>query len=240
MEPIMEPKRCQSCFVRHRGICGALCSESLYSLNAIARDKVVRAGEIILTPLDECPPLANIVSGVVKLTNGLSDGRSQIVGLQFASDFLGRPFKKTCSYVAEAVTDVKLCTYPRSEFELIALRHPDLQDNLLKHTLDELDAAREWMLLLGRKSAREKIASFLLLVARRNLDDGCEISFDKNSTSLNLPLTRSDIADFLGLTTETVSRQLSNLKSEGLISLDGGRTVNIPDVTCMNAVALGD
>jgi len=208
-------------------------------LNAIARDRTVRAGEVILSPLDESPPLANILSGVVKLTNGLSDGRSQIVGLQFASDFLGRPFKKTCTYVAEAVTEVQLCSYPRAEFEAASHRHPDLQDNLLKHTLDELDAAREWMLLLGRKSAREKIASFLLLLGRRSKEDGCGTVGDMNFVSISLPLTRSDIADFLGLTTETVSRQLSKLKNDGLISLEGGKVVIIPDVDRMNGVALG-
>ncbi len=235
----MEPLRCQTCAIRHRAICGALPAEALTSLNSIARDRTIRAGEIILSPLDEAPPLANIVSGIVKLTNGLPDGRSQIVGLQFASDFLGRPFKNTCTYVAEAVTDVKLCSYPRSEFEAISLLYPDLQDNLLKHTLDELDAARQWMLLLGRKSAREKIASFLLLVGQRNLDDGCGAAHDTNFVSLNLPLTRSDIADFLGLTTETVSRQLSRLKNEGLIRLEGGRTVVIPNLEHMNIVASG-
>lgn len=235
----MEPIKCQTCAIRHRAICGALHTDALTSLNSIARDKTVRAGEVILSPLDESPPLANIVSGVVKLTTGLSDGRSQIVGLQFASDFLGRPFKKTCTYVAEAVTDVKLCSYQHSEFEAIWQAHPDLKDNLLKHTLDELDAAREWMLLLGRKSAREKIASFLLLVGRRNVDEGCGTASNMNFVSLNLPLTRSDIADFLGLTTETVSRQLSRLKNEDMIRLEGGRRVIIPDLDRMTIVASG-
>ncbi len=235
----MEPIRCQTCAIRHRAICGVICPDTLSSLNAIARECTVRAGEVILSPLDESPPLANIISGVVKLTNGLSDGRSQIVGLQFASDFLGRPFKKTCTYIAEAVTDVTLCSYPRPEFEAASQAHPDLQDNLLKHTLDELDAAREWMLLLGRKSAREKIASFLLLLGRRSRGEGCGQPSEINSVSLLLPLTRSDIADFLGLTTETVSRKLSKLKNEGLISLEGGKAVVIPDLERMNAVALG-
>ena len=233
----MEPSKCRACAIRHRAICGALTSEALSGLNAIAKDRTVRPGEIILSPLDFEPPLANIVSGVVKLTSGLADGRSQIVGLQFASDFLGRPFKSTCSYVAQAVTEVQLCSYNRSGFETIARDHPDLRDNLLKHTLDELDAAREWMLLLGRKSAREKIASFLLMVGRRNNDVGCDSAAGINFAKVTLPLTRSDIADFLGLTTETVSRQLSKLKSEGVISLEGGRTVVIPDLKQLDAVA---
>lgn len=235
----MGPQKCETCAIRHRAICGVLDPEALRSLNAIAKDRFVPAGEVILSPLDEAPPLANIVSGVVKLTNGLSDGRSQIVGLQFASDFLGRPFKATCNYVAEAVTEVKLCAYQRTDFETVTRAHPELQDNLLKHTLDELDAAREWMLLLGRKSAREKIASFLLMVGKRASVDGCQGEAALNFATLTLPLTRSDIADFLGLTTETVSRQLSKLKHEGVINLESGRRVVIPDVEKLADVALG-
>ena len=236
----MDPFECQSCAVRHRAICGALQPDALTSLNAIARHRTVPAGEVILSPLDDTPPLANIVSGVVKLTRGLADGRAQIVGLQFASDLLGRPFKKSCAYVAEAVTDVQLCSYQRAEFEKVSQKYSGLKDSLFKHTLDELDAAREWMLLLGRKSAREKIASFLLMVGKRRIDDDCKISSGINFASITLPLTRSDIADFLGLTTETVSRQLSILKNEGLINLDGGRTVTIPNVERMETVALGE
>lgn len=230
--------RCQSCAIRHRGVCGAIGVEALTSLNAIARERTVPAGEVILSPLDTAPMLANIISGVVKLTSGLADGRSQIVGLQFASDFLGRPFRESAAYEAEAVTEVRLCSYRRADFEVISQRHPDLQSTLLKHTLDELDAAREWMLLLGRKSAREKIASFLVMVGRRSADEGCHAPDGLNFVSLKLPLTRSDIADFLGLTTETVSRQLSKFKNEGLIALEGSRTVIIPDLAAMNSVAL--
>ncbi len=232
----MLPVKCESCAIRHRALCGALSSDALTGLNAIARDKAVKPGETILSPLDISPPLANIVSGVVKLSSGLSDGRSQIVGLQFASDFLGRPFKTSCAYQAEAVTEVRLCMYERSDFEAVSQAHPNLKHHLLTHTLDELDAAREWMLLLGRKSARERIASFLMMVSRRNSEDGCSAPTDMNFARIELPLTRSDIADFLGLTTETVSRQMSKMKRDGLITLEGGRTVIVPNLELLQAV----
>lgn len=235
----MSLAKCQSCAIRHRAVCGEISREALSGLNAIAHDRNMRAGEIVISPLDDSPPLANIVSGIVKLTSGLADGRSQIVGLQFPSDFLGRPFKKRCTYVAEAVTDVSLCSYNHDAFEKVSRAHGDLKDVLLKHAFDELDAAREWMLLLGRKSAREKIASFLMMVGERTRDQTCQLPHGFNFAAIDLPLTRSDIADFLGLTTETVSRQLSRLKNEGLIRFEGARTVIIPDLELMAAECLG-
>jgi CRP/FNR family transcriptional regulator len=98
-------------------------------------------------------------------------------------------------------------------------------------TLDELDAAREWMLLLGRKTAREKIASFLSIIARRD----ASLKNSKNATELafDLPLTREAMADYLGLTLETVSRQMSALKRDGVIELKGKRHIIVPDVEAL-------
>ena len=104
---------------------------------------------------------------------------------------------------------------------------PELERRLLKQTLKQLDDARDWMLTLGRKTAGEKVASFLLLIVR-NIDPYANPP--ENTVSFDLPLTRGDIADFLGLTLETVSRQISALKSEGVIVLDGKRRVIVPDI----------
>ena len=94
-------------------------------------------------------------------------------------------------------------------------------------TLDELDAAREWMLLLGRKTAREKIASFLSIIARR--DASLNLRTAKGALVFDLPLTRESMADYLGLTLETVSRQISALRKDGVIELEGKRHVIVPD-----------
>ena len=95
-------------------------------------------------------------------------------------------------------------------------------------TLDELDAAREWLMLLGRKSAREKIASFLSILARREAT--LKRKRPSGEIELILPLTREAMADYLGLTLETVSRQISALKKAGIIELDGKRRVMIPSL----------
>ena len=95
-------------------------------------------------------------------------------------------------------------------------------------TLDELDAAREWMLVLGRKTAREKIASLLSIIARRDSTLNMN-SMASGQMVFDLPLTREAMADYLGLTLETVSRQISALKHDGVIELQGKRHVTVPD-----------
>lgn len=231
------PQRCASCAIRHRGICAALSEEELNELNRIARPRRVAAGKVISGDSEPGIACANIVSGVVKLSKMLSDGRQQIVGLQFAPDFLGRTFAESNPYTAEAATDVELCSFPRKEFEDVVRKYPDLEHRLFSDMLGELDAAREWMLLLGRKTAQEKVASFLLLLARRAAVTGCSHSGDPGITQFQLPLTRADMADYLGLTLETVSRQITRLKTSGVLKLGENREVLVPDPDVLRGLA---
>ena len=108
--------------------------------------------------------------------------------------------------------------------------YPGLQQRLFQHTLDELDAARDWMLLLGRKTAEEKVASFLYMLARRSLLTGCVHKSPPGTAAFELPLTRSDMADYLGLTIETVSRQLTRLKTSNVVRLNTNRLIMVPDL----------
>lgn len=222
---------CDACAIRHRAVCGSLTRDEILQLNQIARHKHVSAGQTILTDHERPEYFANIIAGVVKLTKTLADGRQQIVGLQFPSDFIGRPFGSRSPYYAEAATDVTLCTFGKERFERLLMQHPGIEHRLFEHTLDELDAAQEWMLLLGRKSASEKVASFLLMIARRSRQVTCEANKDGlHFAKFDLPLTRADIGDYLGLTIETVSRQMTRLKSQGIIKLEGMRTVIVPEL----------
>lgn len=234
---------CATCAIRHRAVCGALDDEEIKELGAIGRTRHFKAGDIILADEEPTTFFANIISGVIKLEKTSADGRQQIVGLVFAPDFLGRAFAKSNPYFAQAATDVEACTYPHSAFELMLKKRPELEHRLFENTLNELDSAREWMFVLGRKSAQEKVASFLHLIAKRQAMVGCSHESDpaeqSEGTRFELPLTRADIADFLGLTIETVSRQLSNLKRQGTIQLLSGREVFVPDVTKLASMASG-
>lgn len=186
------------------------------------------AGQTIIWSGDKMDFVASVVTGIATLTQTLEDGRTQMVGLLLPSDFVGRPGREQAAYNVIATTDILMCCFRKKPFEEMMVRTPHIAQRLLEMTLDELDAAREWMLLLGRKTAREKIASLLSIIARR--DTAMQMRVSAKQTAFELPLTREAMADYLGLTLETVSRQMSALKREGVIELEGKRHVTVPDM----------
>lgn len=220
-------ERCDDCPIRYRAVCAHCESDELAMLEGMKFYRTFDAGQPIVWEGDRMDFVGSVVTGVATLTQTLEDGRTQMVGLLLPSDFLGRPNRDLAAYNAVAATKVVLCCFRRKPFEAMMHITPHVAHRLLEMTLDELDAAREWMLLLGRKTAREKIASFITIIARREAalhkrDPGGRMTID-------LPLTREAMADYLGLTLETVSRQISALKREGIIELEGKRSIVLPD-----------
>jgi CRP/FNR family transcriptional regulator len=231
------PAGCSTCGARKFGICRALKASELLRLSATTRRRKISHGDIITFEEDEVVDYANIVEGAVKLTKILKDGRQQIVGLQFAPEFIGKPFSDQVTVTVEAATDVEVCVFPKAEFERMLKIEPDFEHRLLEQTLTQLDDARSWMVTLGRKSAREKIASFLLLLAR---NVGKQNADKANRIAFTLPLKRADIADFLGLTIETVSRQITRMRKDKLIEIERNLDVTILDIDQLKEIADGD
>ncbi|MGQ7829659.1 Crp/Fnr family transcriptional regulator [Altererythrobacter sp. Z27] len=217
---------CDTCTVRNRAICSDLSRDELNALNSIGRQRKLRAGEQLIWEGDEAVLVANVIDGLLKLSSQTSDGREQILGIAYPSDFLGRPFGGSTPYGVEALTEAQVCVFERRDFDRFAREHPRLEHKLLERTLSELDRTRKWMLLLGRMNAEQKIASFLLQVADRA---GESDSGEEDRITFDLQLSRQQIADVLGLTIETVSRQMTRMKSQGLIDLPSRRTVTILD-----------
>jgi len=230
-------RSCDGCTARSKAICADLTKEELSALNAISRRRQLRPGQPIISDQEQPEYFAIILSGTVKQTKVLPDGRQQIVGLLFPSDFVGWPFETHGSHHAEAATAVQLCSFPAQQFERLVRQHPGIQHHLFRYALSQLDAAQDWMLLLGRKTAREKVASLFTMIAKRSRGpDTCD--FDSQGRErFALPLNRSDTADFLGLTLETVSRQFRVLKDNGVIRLDGPRMVTILDPAALDIAA---
>jgi CRP/FNR family transcriptional regulator, anaerobic regulatory protein len=229
--------RCGGCTIRHKAICAALSADGMAGFNRMARRRTLPAGAVILGEGEANSMFANVVSGVVKLTKTLDDGRQHIIGLLFASDFLGRAFRKDNPYFAEAATQVEICSFPAAGFEKMLPAMPDLQHRLFLYTLGELDACQEWMLLLARKRAEERVASFLLMVAKRVRDAGLPAAGSDGAIRFQLPLSRAEISDCLGLTLETVSRQMTRLKNKGVIELANYREIVIPDMNALQLAA---
>lgn len=223
------PSLCQSCEARHRGVCGALTTSELIEINKISHRKIVEHGETLIFDDETVYHYANIVRGVVKLSKIMADGRQQIVGLQFAPDFLGRPFARESKLSAEAASETEICVIPKTAFENMLRKSPELEHRLFGQTLVQLDEAREWMVTLGRKTAAEKVASFMYLIAS-HIDP---TQPDSESIHFDLPLTRADIADFLGLTIETVSRQITKLRKSGLLEVVNNRIITVPSLKAL-------
>lgn len=217
---------CESCAVRNRAICSALDSGEIAALSAIGRRRTLAAGESLIWEGEDATLVANVIEGVLKLSTTMEDGREQIVGVAYPADFIGRPFGGTAGHSVTALTDARVCLFPRTDFDGFAREHPQLEHKLLRQTLAELDRTRNWMVLLGRKSADERLATFLLDMSAR-LSAGCEASGPLDE--FELPFSRGQVADILGLTIETVSRQFTRLKREGVIDLPSRRAVRILD-----------
>jgi len=203
-------------------MCGALNANELVDFDKFTRVVKVSAGDVLLQEQGPIRSYANVMRGVLKLTKTMADGRQQIVGLQFAPDFVGRLHQDESPVRVEACSDVEVCSITSNALRKMLEENPTLEAKLLHQALREVDQAREWMLALGRKTAHEKVASFLMMMVRQidPFAGGATTAFD-------LPLTRAEIGDFLGLTIGTVSRELTRLRRAGVIQISSHRHIDI-------------
>ncbi|WP_010186500.1 Crp/Fnr family transcriptional regulator [Sphingomonas sp. PAMC 26605] len=228
---------CADCAVRDAALCSSLADDQLDRLRQLGRRHRVARGETMVWAGSDSLVCATLLSGVLKLSATTRDGREQIVGLHFPSDFIGRPYAGTVAFTVSALTDVELCVVPRDRFEAVLAANGGMERLLLERTFAALDAARARLLSLARNSASEKVAGFIVSMAERarGISDSCALP--GGPVTFDLPLTRGQIADVLGLTIETVSRQLTKLKVAGVIALPGVRSVTIRDAAALRACA---
>jgi len=210
-------------------VCRGLAREATSRIMAVSTLQKLASGETLFAEGDEAVGIYEVVTGMLQLFKLLPDGRRQITGFLGGGQILGLAPEGGHVYTAEAITEVTLCRYKRAGFERLIDEVPGLARRLLAVASHELRAAQDQMLLLGRKGATEKVASFLLLVAEQQ-GHGDEVS---------VPMTRSDIADYLGLTVETVSRTFTKLKLQGLIALPTPNHVQILDRDQLEDFAAG-
>ncbi len=231
---IPDPILCEECQVRDLAVCGALDDGEIAHLNRIMTHLRLAPGQTLFYEGDEADRVFNVATGTLRLSKLLADGRRQVTGFALPGDFLGLAADGTYTCSAEPVTDVGICRFDARKFADLCGRYPDLERRLLEKARDELVAAQEQMLLLGRKTPIEKIASFLLDLSRHSTAWGLPAS------PVLLPMSRADIADYLGLTIETVSRTFTKLRSLGAIELPESHRVVLRDQQHIENLALGD
>lgn len=231
--PIGRDSPCRSCGARSASVCSVLDEHDLSRLSAAATVTQIPAGRGFIQEHEPADSFFNITSGTVKLFKLLPDGRRQITGFADTGYFLGLAATTRYGFSAEAIDAVTACRFSRPRLQRLMHDLPQLEDRLLQVASNELVAAQEQMLLLGRKTARERVASFLL--GRTEAVAACRAPSDE----VCLPMTRIDIADYLGLTIETVSRTLTRLRHEGLIENQVGHGVRILSRERLRSLASG-
>ena len=224
---------CAACNVRHLTVCHALAPDELHHLASIVSNIELEPGDPLFDEGEEAVSVFNVTAGTVKIYKLLPDGRRQVTGFLFPGDFLGLANSAIYAFSAEAVTPATVCRFPRKKLEALMERFPEVERQLLGRATHELAVAQEQMLLLGRKTAKERIASFLLMLSRAALRRG------QKENPVTVPMSRTDIGDYLGLTTETVSRTFTQLKKSGMIVLQTGGRVELAQKAALEDLAEG-
>lgn len=224
---------CLGCDVRSRALCGVLGVDDLAGMKTFGWTIHLGPGQTLFHEGDPATRVFTLTRGTLKLYKLLADGRRHVTGFMHPGDFLGISVDDEHAFTAEALEDTQLCSFPRNRFDNFVEIHPQMERELYRMAAHELAAAHQQMLLLGRKTATERLASFILFLADRTATVGNAI--------IHLPMSRSDIADYLGLTKETVSRVLSGLKGTRVVRLvttdevellDRDRLQRIADCEC--------
>ncbi len=222
---------CVDCEVRKMAICAALQDDALHALEAIMSSRKLETGEMLVEEGAPKLKVFSLTSGLLRLFTLLPDGRRQISGFLYPGDYLGLADDGIYSQTAEAVVPSTLCCFSVNEMDELMDQHPALKDRLYVMTREALRQSRDNQLVLGRLAPVEKLASFLLVLSAQAKRVG------HPDNPVHLSMNRTDIADYLGLTIETVSRCFTKLRTQGLIHLPDANTVSILSHRSLSAVA---
>jgi CRP/FNR family transcriptional regulator len=224
LEPLPTGHPCQGCEVRDKAVCAVLDCANLAQFKNMGWTLKLAPGQTLFHEGDPATRVFTLTVGTLKLYKLLADGRRQITGFLHPGDFLGISVDDEHAFSAEALEDAQLCWFPRARFDDFVDGHAAMERELYRMAAHELAAAQQQFVLLGRKTAIERIASFVILLEQR-----AQRSERHPSPLVHLPMSRSDIADYLGLTKETVSRVISALRRDRVIRLAALDVIQILD-----------
>ena len=228
------PEACANCLARHLAVCAGLAPGELAHLARYVTHRRLSPGQDLFQEGDPADQVFTVTSGVIKQYKLLSDGRCQVTGFYFMGDLIGRPESETYPVTAEALGDATVCAFPRARIDDLIHTYPSLADRVMLKLQREVAMAQDQMLALGRLSAEERIAGFLLMLHDKAPDcahaDG----------TLSLYMKRADIADYLGLTVETVSRSFTKLRKAGVIGAESNGRVQVAGRERLAEIAAGD
>lgn len=228
--PDGQPQCCSHCIANKLNRCGAVDEELGIRLQAIVMRIHFKRGQTLFTQEDSADYIFVLVGGVISCSHYLADGRRQVIAFLFPGDYAGMATSQRYSYSFEALTDGEFCRFPREPFVKLLDNFNDFKRHCLIEVSNELAEAQKHLLMLGKKDAAERVASFLLMLGERENCYG-------GHGDIELPMRREDIADYLGLTTETVSRMLTKLRKRGLIAEPNTHLMRILDPEGLRDIA---
>lgn len=215
---------CDACTARRGTLCAALDAAGLRRLREIGQVEEVAAGRWIVHPGDAATTVFILREGHANVARVTRDGKRQILAFAFPGDFFGFTFEDRYVYGAWADSDVSICRLPRERFYAFVEATPGFERHLRLQLTRLLDSAQELIFTLGRKSAVERVAAFVWYLQYRQRKLGRE------RPGAAIPMSRTDIADFLGLTSESVSRALTRLRRDALIDLPAPGEFEVRDL----------
>jgi CRP/FNR family transcriptional regulator len=228
------PLACQTCPVRDSAACAALNPDERAQLAVLGRHRDFQRGQTVMAAGDDNIACATLVSGALKIANIDADGQEQILSVIHPAGFVGEMFAPVAHHNVIALTDSRLCLFTRSDYEAAVTRFPTLAAALLRRSSEDLLEARTLLDLKGRRSAKAKVSGLISAFAKAASTSSCHAA-----DSFILPLSRNDMGSLLGLTIETVSRQLTGLEKSGLIQREGARGIIIRNAPALAAVTDG-
>jgi CRP/FNR family transcriptional regulator len=210
-EALGEGEICGTCGSRVAGLCRPLDAAAIDDVMGEAAQLALSPRDILFHEGDSASHVFTLVQGTAKLTRVLPDGREQVLGFRFSGDVLGYTGGTHYPFAAQLLTPAQVCRLERRKLDGLLRRYPALERRLLDLCVQELAATQDQLVTVGRRTSEARVAAFLLSLAeagRRRHHAG---------SVLDMPMTRSDIADFLGLTLETVSRTLTAFRRRGWV-----------------------
>jgi CRP/FNR family transcriptional regulator len=209
--------------------------EVMAELDRMGQVASYRRGRTVTADGDMVSSLLKVISGALRAVRLLPDGRRHIARFLAPGDFFGLAEIGAYSLMVEAIDNATVVHYPRDRFDALLEKDPQASRRFYSLMREQLSAAHEQLLLLGRKNALERMATFLLSMADRTSS-----SPSAGAAEVELPMGRADIADYLGLTIETVSRVLTYLRSRRVIDMPSAHRILFLDRECLEEIGAGE
>lgn len=228
------PLACATCPVRDRAACAALDEEQRGDLTRLGFHRRLKRGEILFHAGDGSDHCATLISGALKIAQVDAGGTEHILALVHPAGFVGELFAPVAHHDVVALTDSQLCVFPRRQYQEVVTRYPALGRALLRRSSEDLFESRALMALMTGRTAGQRVAGFLLAMANAASESPCH-----PAQQFDLPVTRGEIASLLGLTIETVSRQLTRLEKDRVVRRKGTRGIELLDAARLGTLAAG-